>query len=113
MCELAYNLFTVRPANQSGGKAYWLFTKLRQCMVKMMVIKVGKWAERNLKNTCSGVSTKVLFAMVKARFGIVDISWQLTVDSPLGLGRRSHSWNETKIFLSAVTCFSQLLYSRK
>lgn len=44
------------------------------------------------ESTCSGVRVKVLFAMVNARLGILEISWQLTVDSPLGLGRRSHSW---------------------
>ena len=49
-----------------------------------------------LENTCSGVRVKVLFAMVNARLGIVEISSQLTVDSPLGLGRRSHSWNTSR-----------------
>lgn len=44
------------------------------------------------ESTCWGVRVKVLFAMVNARLGILEISWQLTVDSPLGLGRRSHSW---------------------
>ena len=72
----------------------------------MMVIKGGKCAvTKKLKYTCSGVSTKVLFAMVKARFGISEISSQLTVDSPLGLGRRSHSCNTRQKLLLPSTCF--------
>lgn len=62
------------------------------------------------ESTCSGVRVKVLFAMVNARLGILEISWQLTVDSPLGLGRRSHSWcmeEHTGRILSPVIIYVQ------
>lgn len=51
--------------------------------------------------------------MVKARFGIFDISWQLTVDSPLGLGRRSHSWKIKAKILSAITYVSRITLQQR
>lgn len=69
------------------------------------------------ESTCSGVRVKVLFAMVNARLGILEISWQLTVDSPLGLGRRSHSWcmeeEHTGRILSPVIIYIQQIRSKK
>jgi hypothetical protein len=42
-------------------------------------------------HTSSGVRSNILSAIVNDTFGIVESESQSTSDSPLGLGRRSHS----------------------
>lgn len=51
-------------------------------------INTGKW-----NPTCFGVRSNFLPPILKAILGIEDRALQSTVDSPMGLGSRSHSCN--------------------
>lgn len=54
------------------------------------------------KRTCSGLSTNLLPPIVKAMSGMDARLLQSTDDSPIGLGRRSHSCEGWKSYTQFV-----------